>query len=247
MLEIILIWKLTHYIGRVAALKGYKKLGYQWMAVLLWLSGELSGFLIGSIFFGSSGNIWLSYITALLGAIVGASIAFFVTNRLPPYKVNLSPVTSSYTVQKANRSLKWIPAVVSLLAVSCLCISFVAVLGYEFISTLQVTAKSLKVGTEIGADGYLLREDAILPARSNAIYLDFYIEGVSGITVPLSFDLFVDGGPAYSFSESHQPGHVITKLDRREWGLSKFATGDFMVEIKMGDDVLTTATFEIIE
>jgi hypothetical protein len=54
MIEIIVIWRLIVYIGRLAEQKGLKKLGYQLMAVLLWLCGEISGGIVGGAILGTN-------------------------------------------------------------------------------------------------------------------------------------------------------------------------------------------------
>ncbi len=89
MIEIIVIWRLAVYIGKIAAQKGLKKPRYQVMAILLWICGELLGSVLGNIIFGKSGSFWLIYGMALIGAIAGTGIAFLIMKFLPNQHVVL--------------------------------------------------------------------------------------------------------------------------------------------------------------
>lgn len=126
MLEIIIIWRLTKYIGTLATQKGLKKLGYQIMAVILWISGEIVGGFLGGIVFKSIDSFWLNYATALVGAILGSSIAFLImkilpNQELPDQNVIATSQEKSSGTRKFARSA-WIPAFVILCSTSfCLC------------------------------------------------------------------------------------------------------------------------------
>ena len=128
MLEIFLIWQLAKYIGNGVTKKGLKKGRYQVMAVLLWLIGEFTGALFGNLIFGDSVSLWVNYIFALMGAIVGAGTAFLVTTLLPNQastenSINVEIERESSGMQKFGRS-GWIPVLVILLAFFCMCIVF---------------------------------------------------------------------------------------------------------------------------
>lgn len=82
MIELIVIWRLAVSIGSLASQKGLKKLGYQIMAVALWISGEIFGFVIGSFIFGDDNRLG-QYFVGLLGAAIGAGIAFVVMRLIP--------------------------------------------------------------------------------------------------------------------------------------------------------------------
>jgi MFS family permease len=80
MLEIILIISLSKKIGTIAENKGHKKGGYIALFVILWILGEIIGAIAGVAITGDDGFGF--YIFAIIGAAIGALIAFVVTNNL---------------------------------------------------------------------------------------------------------------------------------------------------------------------
>ena len=138
MLEIIIIWRLVVTIGNLAEQKGLKKIGYQIMAVVLWLSGESFGGILASSIFGTRGSFWPSYLVALVGAVLGACVAFLVMKLIPEQRPAPAPTETNFTQETSTsqgfgRSV-WIPVLVILVALSCLCISF---LGAAMLMSIQ--------------------------------------------------------------------------------------------------------------
>jgi hypothetical protein len=85
MLEILFLVFLTNRIGKTVETKGYKSGKYKWITIGLWFGGEIVGALIGAALTGGDESaVGLLYIIALLGAIVGAVIAFVIANSLEP-------------------------------------------------------------------------------------------------------------------------------------------------------------------
>lgn len=80
MLEIILLFFLSKKIGKIAEQRGHKKRPNIIFFIFLWFAGELIGALLGSIL--SRGNLIATYFMALIGAAVGASIAFRIVKNL---------------------------------------------------------------------------------------------------------------------------------------------------------------------
>ena len=128
MLEIYIIYRLTKYVGRIAEQKNLKKLRYQVMSVFLWIIGELTGVLLAGILLEetSFGSV---YGFGLAGAFIGAIIAFLVMRFIPekniPSELNAQnvPMDEGFSWQKLAQSAL-VPVLVTLFAVSCLCISF---------------------------------------------------------------------------------------------------------------------------
>jgi hypothetical protein len=79
MLEIIFIWLLAARIGKLAERHGQKPLGFQLMLISLWFIGEILGGLVGAAI---SSELLVIYPIALLGAGLGAVLAFFLAPRL---------------------------------------------------------------------------------------------------------------------------------------------------------------------
>lgn len=88
MLEILLLWFLWTRIGRIVEPKGYKPLGFGLLLISLWFIGEILGGMIGLALF--QGDYWGAYAVGLVGAGLGAGIAFFVATRMRSL-VNLPP------------------------------------------------------------------------------------------------------------------------------------------------------------
>lgn len=80
MLEIILVIYLSRRIGKIAEAKGHKRRPNIIFFVVMWFACEIIGVLLGLFLF--KGNIQIAYFMALLGAAVGAMIAFRIVNRL---------------------------------------------------------------------------------------------------------------------------------------------------------------------
>ncbi len=80
MLEIILIIFLSRKVGNIAKKRGHKARPNIIFFVVLWFAGELIGALLGSIL--SKGNIIATYFMALIGAAVGAYIAYNIIQNL---------------------------------------------------------------------------------------------------------------------------------------------------------------------
>ncbi len=80
MLEIILVIFLAKRIGKIAEKKGHKKRPNIIFFVVMWIAGEIIGALLGA--FLAKGQIYTTYFLALIGAAVGAMIAFRIVNNL---------------------------------------------------------------------------------------------------------------------------------------------------------------------
>ena len=83
MLEILLVIHLSKQIGNVLRKKGRSPGWYQAMLVAFWFGGELMGLLVSAALMGGEVNA-LAYVGALLGAGVGAGLAFFVAHQATP-------------------------------------------------------------------------------------------------------------------------------------------------------------------
>jgi len=128
MLEIFIIWKLAGTIGTLAAQKGLKKIWYQIMLVVLWLTGEISGAFIGGAF-SSENTGWVVYLTALAGAAAGAGLAFLIMRLLPKEPAQSENVVLEFdqdqktALRRFGRS-GWVPGLVIVFAILGLCACF---------------------------------------------------------------------------------------------------------------------------
>jgi uncharacterized Tic20 family protein len=84
MLEILALWWLTKRIGAIVRQKGRESLAYQIIAVVLWFGGEIGGALLGLLLsaFMDETYICLLYLFALIGAVGGGGLAYFIANSL---------------------------------------------------------------------------------------------------------------------------------------------------------------------
>jgi uncharacterized YccA/Bax inhibitor family protein len=90
MLEILLLINLCRRIGEAARAKGRAAGGYQLMLVAFWFGGEvgtaLAGGIVMALLFGEQeegGVFCFLYILAIVGAALGAVIAFQIVANLP--------------------------------------------------------------------------------------------------------------------------------------------------------------------
>jgi len=81
MLEILFLIYLSKKIGKIVEAKGRKPGGYKAMLVAFWFGGEIIGFIIGGAAVGESIGM---YLIALIGAGIGAAVAFGIANNLAP-------------------------------------------------------------------------------------------------------------------------------------------------------------------
>jgi hypothetical protein len=87
MLEIIILFFVTRKLGAKVRARGHDALPYQMLVVVLWLVGEVVGAIGGNIcarvICYRGGELYLIVACALAGAILGATIVFSITDRLP--------------------------------------------------------------------------------------------------------------------------------------------------------------------
>ena len=92
MLEIILLIYLTRHIGEIIEEKGRKSGWYKVLTVVLWIGGEVFGAIVGAVVSELSGTgTFLVYIFALVGAAIGAGLAFMIAKSLSPIQYNAPP------------------------------------------------------------------------------------------------------------------------------------------------------------
>lgn len=92
MIEILCVIALCKHLGSLLRAKGRRPGGFQALAVVLWFGGELTAAVIG-VTLGITGAGL--YVTTLLGALVGASIAWAVASLARPARTiaeDLGPV-----------------------------------------------------------------------------------------------------------------------------------------------------------
>ena len=80
MLEILLMWRLARSIGNLLRAKGRSAGGFQVLAIVLWIGGELLGATVGALCELQAG----SYLLALLGAAAGAGLAYHIAASAAP-------------------------------------------------------------------------------------------------------------------------------------------------------------------
>ncbi len=92
MLEILLIIYLCKQIGNILRSKGRSAGWYQVMLVAFWVIGEVMGGIIAIVILGAGdGFNAAAYLGALMGAAVGAGLAFFVAHQAAPAGTQYGP------------------------------------------------------------------------------------------------------------------------------------------------------------
>ncbi len=101
MLEILLLVGLCKWMGSLMHEKGRNPLALQIFTVVGWIGGEISGAIVGGIVHAIQNpdveEIGLGvYVFALVGAVVGVGIPFFVAFLLPSVKPETYPATGQF-------------------------------------------------------------------------------------------------------------------------------------------------------
>lgn len=100
MIEIVMLIYLTRLVGRIVEQKNRKSGWYKFLAVVLWLGGEFAGGFAGGLLVvlthASEGFI---YLFALIGAAIGAGVAFVVAksvSAVDPFVIPPPPPPQSF-------------------------------------------------------------------------------------------------------------------------------------------------------
>ena len=249
MIELIVIWKLATSIGNIASQKGLKKLGYQIMAVILWLCGEIFGAILGGIVFGANGSFWLKYLFALVGAITGAGVSFLVMRLLP----NLVTVNTNDTtfeqetsgIQRFGRS-GCVPVLIIAIAIICVGACFIGGVFREMMSVFpQTQATNFIVGAELDNNGQVLKSEKDIQSDVDVIYIGFDFETVEGIEPPVTIDWIVNGQVINSTLEYMSSGRIVRSIDRKQLGLSEFPKGVYEVNIHIEYAPIASVSFTV--
>lgn len=249
MIELIVIWKLATGIGNIASQKGLKKLGYQIMAVILWLCGEIFGAILGGTVLGTNGSFWLNYLFALVGAAIGAGITFLVMYLLPN-PATVSPNDTAFEqeitgVQKFGRS-GCVPILVIVLAIFCVGLGFVGGVIKEMMSVFpQSHATNFIIGTEISDDGQVIQSNNDIPSSAETIFLSFDFVTVEGIEPPVTVDWIVNGQIIYSSLEYMSSKTVVQSISRTQLGLSEFPKGVYEISIHIEYAPIASTSFVV--
>lgn len=85
MLEILLLIGLTKKIGNILHAKGRPSGWFKLLTVVLWIGGELLGAIIGGVI-GEISELGLvvAYPLALIGAVLGALVAYLIAQSVRP-------------------------------------------------------------------------------------------------------------------------------------------------------------------
>ena len=92
MLEIILLIFLTRKVGEIVEEKGRRSGWYKVLTVVLWIGGEVIGAIIGLVVAEATGSGQpVMYLCALVGAAIGAALAFIIAKSLSPVAAYNTP------------------------------------------------------------------------------------------------------------------------------------------------------------
>lgn len=106
MLEIIGIIVFAKHLAGVAEGKGRSK-GWAALGVLFWVIGEIVGAFAGALVMGDGLGL---YLTALIGAAVGAGIAWLIVTNLSATQDSMEGMADDQTYAHADASNPYSPA-----------------------------------------------------------------------------------------------------------------------------------------
>jgi hypothetical protein len=79
MLEILFLVRFVRHLSKLAKSKG-RSGGWSGLGVALWLGGEITGIIVGTLADAGAG----AYVIALIFAAIGATVAHFIVKSLRP-------------------------------------------------------------------------------------------------------------------------------------------------------------------
>jgi hypothetical protein len=112
MLEIIILFLMCRNIGTIVRRNGRNAIGFQLALIGLWIAGEILGGIAGAmvsmVVDGRYEGVGvLSYLFALLGAGIGAFIAFRIAKSTAPKPAGWGfPVIMQYPVETVERHVE---------------------------------------------------------------------------------------------------------------------------------------------
>lgn len=247
MIELIVIWKLTISIGNIASQKSLKKLGYQTMAVILWVCGEIFGAIVLPTFLGTNGSFWLNYFYALLGAGIGAGVAILVVRLLPnPVTDNVNDITIGEETSGTNKFGRsgCVPTLVIIMAIFCVGVGLIGGIIKELMSAFpQTHATNFIIGTELDSKGQIFHSESEISSNTDVIYFGFDFETAEGVEPPVTIDWIVNGQIIHSTVENMSSGRIIKSIDRKQLGLSEFPKGTYEVNVHIEYALIASASF----
>jgi hypothetical protein len=241
MIEFLVVRKLLKHIGSIARDHQIKPLPYQIMALLFWISGELSAAFIGRSLVGEI-FILLTYGYILAGGLVGAGAALLVMSFITTKRVGIQSLFS----RKFKRSI-WVPILSSISAILMLGISFQFSIDMQIRAAIQnMGARNPCAGVQVHA-GNTVQPVSLIPSDENSIYIGFHLENTQNILVTILLEWYLDGEFVHYMEAVVEEGEVVIELNREEIELNKFPEGHYEVRIFVRDKLLGSTEFDVID
>ncbi len=89
MLEFVLVYLLARHNGGIVESKGQSGTTYKWLTAGLWFGWEIFGAIVGEMIVGRNANPLEVYPFAVLGAVIGAVIAWVLAKQVPVNPIRL--------------------------------------------------------------------------------------------------------------------------------------------------------------
>ena len=126
-----------------------------------------------------------------------------------------------------------------------LCICTVGLVVLSLKKTSNVSVRDAIIGTELREDGHISSENSVISQTAYAIYLEFYLEAPSNLQMPLQFRWYYNEQLIYSGAGSHVKGYVGAKIARDSTKLANFPTGNYHVEVWIGNTMILSEPFVV--
>src|SRR5512140_3590215 len=84
MLEFLIVYFVAKKNGAIVEAKGHRGTRYKWLTAGLWFGGEIAGFIVGLAIGGRDADIATVYVFAILGALIGVAIAWWLASNVTP-------------------------------------------------------------------------------------------------------------------------------------------------------------------
>ena len=154
-----------------------------------------------------------------------------------------NPQVSSTSSKSSHRAVVIVLSILG--AMLALCVCAVVLFVFVFRNAPTVKARDAMIGTELSADGHILKDTRIIPADAKKINLGFYFENPANVKATLEFRWYAGDQMIYSYSNVHEDSYVIANIQLDPSQNGNLPAGNYHVEVWFGNTMILSEPFVV--